>query len=51
MVSGQDVQLIEDATMLAEVRGRSLWEDARVRLATQPHTPIHRWTHDGPHCA
>ena len=30
---------------------RAMWEDARARLSTQPHKPIHRWTHDGPYCA
>ncbi|MEP3786888.1 phytanoyl-CoA dioxygenase family protein [Ascidiaceihabitans sp.] len=30
---------------------KSLWEDARARLATQPHTPIHRWQSDAPYCA
>lgn len=30
---------------------RTLWEDARARLAVQPHIPIHRWTSDAPFCA
>ena len=30
---------------------RQLWEEARARLAPQPHIPIHRWTSDAPHCA
>ncbi len=30
---------------------RALWEDARARLATRPHIPIHRWTSDAPACA
>jgi phytanoyl-CoA hydroxylase len=28
-----------------------LWEDARSRLAVQPHIPIHRWSADSPACA
>ena len=30
---------------------RRMWEEARERLAMQPHIPIHRWTSDAPHCA
>ena len=30
---------------------RQLWQDARTRLAIQPHIPIHRWTSDAPYCA
>jgi len=30
---------------------RTLWEDARTRLAVAPHIPIHRWTSDAPFCA
>ena len=30
---------------------RTLWEDARARLAGAPHVPIHRWTSDSPMCA
>lgn len=30
---------------------RTLWEDARVKLATAPHTDIHRWQSDAPYCA
>lgn len=30
---------------------RKMWEDARARLADQPHIPIHRWRADAPHCA
>lgn len=30
---------------------RKLWEDARARLAPEPHIPIHRWTSDNPVCA
>lgn len=30
---------------------RAMWEDARERLATQPHIPIHRWTSGAPYCA
>lgn len=30
---------------------RRMWEDARERLAVQPHIPIHRWTSDAPYCA
>lgn len=30
---------------------RGMWEDARARLATAPHTNIHRWTSDAPYCA
>ena len=30
---------------------RGMWEDARARLAIQPHINIHRWTSDAPYCA
>jgi len=30
---------------------RQMWEDARARLSSQPHIPIHRWTSDSPACA
>ncbi len=30
---------------------RSLWEDARTRLAARPHIDIHRWSSDAPFCA
>ena len=30
---------------------RQMWEDTRARLATAPHTNIHRWTSDAPYCA
>ena len=30
---------------------RSLWTEARTRLAAAPHIPIHRWTSDSPACA
>lgn len=30
---------------------RALWEEARARLATRPHIPIHRWRADSPACA
>lgn len=30
---------------------KQLWEDARARLAPEPHIPIHRWTSDNPVCA
>ncbi|MEM7463439.1 MAG: phytanoyl-CoA dioxygenase family protein [Pseudomonadota bacterium] len=30
---------------------RSMWEEARARLATAPHIAIHRWNSDAPHCA
>lgn len=30
---------------------KSNWEAARARLATAPHTDIHRWTSDAPFCA
>ncbi|SHF20522.1 Ectoine hydroxylase-related dioxygenase, phytanoyl-CoA dioxygenase (PhyH) family [Litoreibacter ascidiaceicola] len=30
---------------------RSMWEDARARLAAEPHIDIHRWTSDAPYCA
>ncbi len=30
---------------------RRLWEDARDRLAVQPHIDIHRWRADAPACA
>ena len=30
---------------------RKMWEDARARLATAPHIPIHRWDSTAPHCA
>ncbi len=32
-------------------RWRKLWEDARSRLAGQPHIDIHRWSADAPACA
>lgn len=30
---------------------RSLWEDARARLASRPHIDIHRWDSTSPYCA
>lgn len=30
---------------------RDAWFDARDRLATTPHIPIHRWASDAPYCA
>ncbi len=30
---------------------KSMWEDARTRLAQTPHIDIHRWTSDAPYCA
>ncbi|MEM9206842.1 MAG: phytanoyl-CoA dioxygenase family protein, partial [Pseudomonadota bacterium] len=30
---------------------RSLWEDARHKLAHSAHIPQHRWSADGPYCA
>lgn len=30
---------------------KSMWEDARARLAPKPHIPIHRWSSDSPVCA
>ena len=30
---------------------RSMWEEARTRLAGQQHIPIHRWASDAPFCA
>ncbi len=30
---------------------RKTWQDARARLAGQPHVPIHRWKADTPACA
>ncbi|MEP0963319.1 MAG: phytanoyl-CoA dioxygenase family protein [Roseobacter sp.] len=30
---------------------KNMWEDARDRLATEPHIPIHRWASDAPFCA
>lgn len=30
---------------------RTMWQDTRARLATQPHIPIHRWRSDSPACA
>ena len=30
---------------------RQMWFDARDRLATKPHIPIHRWDGSAPHCA
>jgi ectoine hydroxylase-related dioxygenase (phytanoyl-CoA dioxygenase family) len=30
---------------------RTLWHDARDRLAVQPHIDIHRWQSDAPYCA
>ncbi len=30
---------------------RTMWEDARARLARQAHIPIHRWDNSAPYCA
>lgn len=30
---------------------KTMWEEARARLAPKPHVPIHRWTSDSPACA
>ncbi len=30
---------------------RTLWQEARARLADQPHIDIHRWASDAPFCA
>ncbi|MDA7429540.1 phytanoyl-CoA dioxygenase family protein [Primorskyibacter aestuariivivens] len=30
---------------------KTMWEEARARLAPEPHIPIHRWTSDSPACA
>jgi len=30
---------------------KSMWEDARARLAVTPHIDIHRWSSDAPYCA
>jgi len=30
---------------------KTLWEDARTRLAERPHIDIHRWSFDAPYCA
>jgi ectoine hydroxylase-related dioxygenase (phytanoyl-CoA dioxygenase family) len=30
---------------------RAMWEDARSRLAEQPHIELHRWASDSPYCA
>lgn len=30
---------------------KSMWEDARARLAAEPHIDIHRWKSDAPFCA
>ena len=30
---------------------KSMWEDARARLAETPHIDIHRWSGDAPVCA
>ncbi|MGR3501346.1 phytanoyl-CoA dioxygenase family protein [Pseudaestuariivita sp.] len=30
---------------------KSMWEDARTHLSTQPHIEIHRWQSDAPACA
>ena len=39
-------------TMLTDWRQwRIMWEDARARLATEAHIPIHRWQSDAPFCA
>lgn len=32
-------------------RYKAMWEDARARLAAEPHIDIHRWTSDAPYCA
>ncbi|WP_420013069.1 phytanoyl-CoA dioxygenase family protein [Tateyamaria sp.] len=39
-------------TELRDWRGwRDAWYDARARLSTTPHIPIHRWASDAPFCA
>ncbi len=30
---------------------RSMWDEARARLAQRPHVDIHRWISDAPYCA
>ncbi|WP_420325807.1 phytanoyl-CoA dioxygenase family protein [Mameliella sp.] len=30
---------------------KTMWEEARARLAPEPHIPIHRWSGDSPVCA
>ncbi|MEZ5824023.1 MAG: phytanoyl-CoA dioxygenase family protein [Geminicoccaceae bacterium] len=30
---------------------REMWEETRLRLATSPHIPQHRWAADSPYCA
>ncbi|MGB1180956.1 MAG: phytanoyl-CoA dioxygenase, partial [Candidatus Puniceispirillaceae bacterium] len=30
---------------------KQMWEDARKRLAPEPHIPIHRWDSTAPFCA
>lgn len=30
---------------------KTMWDDTRARLATAPHTNIHRWSSDAPYCA
>ena len=42
----------DPASMLTDWRQwRMIWEDARERLASKPHIPIHRWQSDAPYCA
>lgn len=42
----------DPASMLTDWRvWRSIWEDARARLANETHIPIHRWQSDAPYCA
>lgn len=42
----------DPASMLTDWRQwRLLWEDARAKLANEPHIPIHRWQSTAPYCA
>ncbi len=42
----------DPASMLTNWREwKRTWEDARNRLAAEPHIPIHRWQSDAPYCA
>jgi len=40
-----------DAVLTDWRQWRTMWEDARARLAQAPHIDIHRWRSDAPFCA
>lgn len=40
-----------DAVLTDWREWRAMWEDARARLAANPHVPLYRWDGDSPYCA